>query len=61
MVQRTAYYIERVMDALLTLLACQKGADSHAMWMPNKLLDLPRTAEESALFEDGCPTYQLTL
>ena len=59
MVQRTSYR-ERVMDPELSLAACKK-ADGNALWMLEKLLDLPGAAEESSFFADGCPTYILTL
>ena len=52
--------MERVIDAELSLPACQK-ADSSAMWMLESLLDVPGKAEESLFFEDGCPTSQLML
>eukprot|EP00904_Undaria_pinnatifida_P013228 jgi/Undpi1/9035/HiC_scaffold_26.g11495.m1 len=59
MVQRTSY-LERVMDPELSLAACKK-ADGNALWMLEKLLDLPDVAEESSFFADGCPTNMLTL
>ena len=59
MVQRTSYF-ERVMDPELSLAACQK-ADGDALWMLEKLLDLPGAAGESSFFADGCPTNMLTL
>ena len=59
MVQRT-FYLERVMDPEQSLAAYQK-ADGNALWMLEKLLDLPGAAEESSLFADGCPTNMLTL
>ena len=59
MVQRTPY-LARVMDPELSLAACKK-ADSNALWMLEKLLDLPGAAEESSFFADGCPTNMLTL
>ena len=59
MVQRTAY-IEGGMDPELSLPACLK-ADGTAMWMLEKLLGLPGTAEETSFFENGCPTNQLVL
>ena len=59
MVQRTSY-IERVMDPELSLPACQR-ADTSAMWMLERLLELPGTADESSVFEDGCPAKRLTL
>ena len=58
-VQRTAY-LERVMDPELSLSACQK-ADGNAMWMLEKLLDLPGAAERWSSVEDGYPTNQLIL
>ena len=48
------------MDPELSLLACQK-ADINAMWMLEKLLDLPGTEEESSFSENGRPTNQFTL
>ena len=36
-------------------------ADGNALWMLEKLLDLPGAAEESWFFADGCPTNMLTL
>ena len=59
MVQRTSY-VERVTDPELSLPACQR-ADTSAMWMLEHLLELPGTADESSLFEDGCPANRLTL
>ena len=59
MVQRTAY-IKRVMDPELSLPACLK-VDGNAMWMLEKWIDLPGTAEETSFFENGCPTNQLVL
>ena len=59
MVQRKAY-IERAMDPELSLPAYQK-ADSSAIWTLESLLDIPGTAEESSIFEDGCLTSRLTL
>ena len=59
MVQR-ASYLERVMDPELSLAACQK-ADGNALWMLEKLLDLPGAAKEPSFFADGCPTNMLTL
>eukprot|EP00904_Undaria_pinnatifida_P003430 jgi/Undpi1/13088/HiC_scaffold_8.g02750.m1 len=59
MVQWTSYR-ERVMDPELSLAACKK-ADGNALWMLEKLLDLPGAAEESSFFADGCPTNMLTL
>ena len=59
MVQRTSY-LERVMDPELSLAACQE-TDGNALWMLEKLLDLPGAAEESPFFADGCPTNMLTL
>ena len=59
MVHRTSY-IERVMDPELSLPACQR-ADTSAMWMLERLLELPGTADESSVFEDGCPAKRLTL
>ena len=53
MVQRTSY-LERVMGPELSLAACQDG---NALWMLEKLLDLPGAAEESSVFADGCPTH----
>ena len=47
MVQRTSY-IARVMDPELSLHACLL-ADVSAMWMLERLLDLPGTADESPL------------
>ncbi|CAN0328772.1 unnamed protein product, partial [Scytosiphon promiscuus] len=46
MVQRTSY-IERVMDPELSLPACQR-ADTSAMWMLERLLEIPGTADESS-------------
>ena len=57
MVQQTSY-LERVMDLELSLAACKKG-DGNALWMLEKLLDLPGAAEESLFFPDGCPTNTL--
>ncbi len=51
MVQRTSY-LERVMDPELSLAACQR-AYGNALWMLEKLLDLPGAAEESSFFADG--------
>ena len=59
MVQRTTH-LERVMDPELSLAAGQK-AEGNALWMLEKLLDLPGAAEESSFFTDGCPTNMLTL
>ena len=59
MVRRTSY-LERVMDPELSLAACKK-ADGNALWMLEKLLDLPGGAEESSFFADGCPTNVLNL
>ena len=59
MVQRTSY-IERVMDPELSLPARQR-ADTSAMWMLERLLELPGTADESSFFEDGCPANRKTL
>ena len=59
MVQRTSY-LERVMEPELSLAACPK-ADGNALWMLEKLLDLPGAAEESSFFADGGPTNMLTL
>ena len=53
MVQRTSY-LERVMDPELSLAACQK-ADGNALWMLEKLLDLPGAAEESSFFRGRVP------
>ena len=53
-------YIERVMYPKLSLPACQR-ADTSAMWMIERLLELPGTADESPFFEDGCPANRLTL
>ena len=50
-VQR-ASYIERIMDPELSLPACQR-ADTSAMRMLERLLELPGTADESSFFEDG--------
>ena len=36
-------------------------ADGNALWMLEKLLDLPGATEESSFFADGCPTNMLTL
>ena len=44
----------------LSLAACQK-ADGNALWMLEKLLDLPGAEEESSFFADRCPTNMLTL
>ena len=59
MVQRTSYP-ERVMDQELSLAACKK-ADGNALWMLEKVLDLPGAAEESSFFAHGCTTNMLTL
>ena len=59
MVKRTSY-IERVVDPELSLPACQR-ADTRAMWMLKRLLELPGTADESSFFEDRCPANRLTL
>ena len=59
LVQRTSY-LKRVMDPELLLAACKK-ADGNALWMLEKLLDLPGAAEESSFFAHGCPTNMLTL
>ena len=59
MAQRTAYF-ERLMDPKLSLPACRR-ADNGAMWMLENLLELPGTAEESSLFEEGCMAERLTL
>ena len=53
-------YIERVMDPELSLPACQQ-ADTSAMWMLERLLELPGTADESSFFEDRCPAKRLTV
>lgn len=58
--QRTTHDIERGMDPELSPPTCQK-ADNCAMLMLENLLHLPGTAEESAFFEDGCPTSLLAL
>ena len=58
-VQRTSY-IERVVDPELSQPACQR-ADTSATWMLERLLELPRTADESSFFEDGCPANRLKL
>ena len=59
MMQRTSY-IERVMDPELSLPAYQ-WADTIAMWMLERLLELPGTADESSFFEDRCPAKRLTV
>ena len=59
MVQRTSI-LERVTDPGLSL-AAYKNADGNALWMLEKLLDLPGAEEESSFFADGCPTNMLTL
>ena len=59
MVQRISY-LERVMDHNCTLDACQTG-DGNALWMLEKMLDLPGAAVESPFSADGCPANQLTL
>ena len=59
MVQRTAY-VERVMDPKLSLPAYRR-TDNGAMWMRENLMELPGTAEESSLFEEGCVAERLTL
>ena len=59
MVQRTSY-IDRVMDSELSLPACQP-VDTSAMWILERLLELPGIADESSAFEDGCPANRLTL
>ena len=59
MVQRTSY-LERVMGPELSLAAC-KNADGNTLWMLEKSLDLPRAAEESSFFADGCPANMFTL
>ena len=59
MVQRISY-LERVMGPELSLAECKKADDS-ALWMLEKIFDLPGAAEESSLFADGCPTNMLTL
>ena len=51
MVKRTSY-IERVVDPELSLPACQR-ADTSAMRMLERLLELSGTADESSFFEDG--------
>ena len=48
------------MDQELSLPSCQK-ADHSAMWILQNLLHLPEIAEESSLFEHGCPTSQMML
>ena len=48
------------MDPELSLAACKK-ADGNALWMLEKLLDLPGASEESSFFADGCPINMLTL
>ena len=58
MVQRTSH-LERVMVPELSLAACKK-ADGNALWILEKLLDLPGAAEESSFFADACPTNMLT-
>ena len=59
MVQRTSY-LERVMDPELSLDTCQK-VDGNALWMLEKLLDLPGAAEESSFFADGRSANMLIL
>ena len=55
-------HIERVMDPEVSLPLCQRADTSSAMWMLERLLELPGTAaDESSFFEDGCPANQLTL
>ena len=51
MVQRTSS-LERVMDPELSLAACRK-AGSNALWMLDKLLDLPGAAEKSSFSRTG--------
>ena len=53
-------YIDRVMDPELSLPACQR-ADTSAMWVRERPLELPGTADESSFFEDGCPANRKTL
>ena len=53
-------YIDRVMDPELSLPACQR-ADTSAMWVRERPLELPGTADESSFFEDGCPANRLML
>ena len=59
MVQRTSY-IDRVMDPELSLTVCQR-ADTSAMRMLERFLELPGTADKSLYFEDGCPANRFTL
>lgn len=58
-VQRTAH-IERTLDPESSLPACQKQ-DSRAIRVLENLRDLPWIAEDSPLFEGGCPTSPLAL
>ena len=59
MVKRTSY-IERVMNPELSLPACQR-ADTSAMWMLERLHELPGTADESSFFEDRWPANRSIL
>ena len=48
------------MDPTLSLPACRQ-ADYGTTWMLEHLLELPGTAKESSLFEEGCMAERLTL
>ena len=51
MVHRTSY-LERLMDPELSLAACRK-AGGNALWILEKLLDLPRAAENRRFSRTG--------
>ena len=57
MVRWICYY-ERVMDPRLSLHACQP-ANTSAMWILERLFELPRTADEWPFFEKICPANWL--
>ena len=59
MMQRTSL-LEHVKDPELSLAARQKE-DGNALWLLEKLLDLPGAAQESSFFAEGCPTNMLAL
>ena len=48
------------MEPELSLPARQR-ADTCAIWILERLLELPGTADEASFFEDGCPPNRLTL
>ena len=59
MVQRTAN-IERVMDPELSLPECLR-ADGNAMWMLEKLLDLPRDNRRNVVLRERVPNESVGL